>query len=204
MDSQSQPNEPLAPHPAPPPDFFSRSLPVIESAGAWYRLNPVGYASSLYFDRSGKGRFDGAELGYGILYVGEDEYASFIECYGRVHGARGVAESALLQRNLFRICSARPLVIVDLTGNNLVKLGADARLSSGSYVVARQWASSISSHPQKVDGLKYRSRHDDERICYGFFDRTRPYLIEENLGNLVDNHPSLLASILAHYDYGLL
>lgn len=29
-------------------------------------------------------------------------------------------------------------------------------------------------------------------------------LQEENLGNLVELHPALLAEILAHYDYGLL
>jgi len=52
--------------------------------------------------------------GYGILYVGADEYA-FIECFGRAHGARGVAESALQKRNLVRITSARPLVLADLT-----------------------------------------------------------------------------------------
>lgn len=100
-------------HPNPPPDFNTRTLPVVESVGSWYRLNPVQHSSTLYFDRSGRGRFDEPELGYGILYVGEDEYAAFIECYGRMHGARGVEESALRQRNLVCIMSDRPLILVD-------------------------------------------------------------------------------------------
>ena len=202
--ANKEPHEPLAPHPDPPSDFSSRLLPVVEISEPWYRLNPVRYESALYFDRSGKGRFDGTEQGYSILYVGADEYAAFIECYGRFHGARGVAELALLQRNLVRITPARPLIFADLTGSGLVKLGADARLASGSYLMARKWAQAIWEHPRAVDGLRYHSRHDDTRICCGIFDRTRSLLSEENLGNLVERHPALLAQILVHYDYGLL
>lgn len=84
MENRPQPEEPLKEHPAPPKDFFKRPLPVIESHRFWYRLNPLQHSSALYFDRSGKGRFDSPEQGYGILYVAEDEYASFIECYGVV------------------------------------------------------------------------------------------------------------------------
>jgi RES domain len=204
MANTLQPKDPLPEHPEPPLDFPSRILPVVESAGPWYRLNPVQHASALYFDRSGRGRFDSPAQGYGILYVGEDEYAAFIECYGRSHGARGVAEADLKQRNLVSISAGRPLVLVDLTGSGLVKLGADARLSSGAYAIARNWAKAIWAHPEQVDGLRYRSRHDDERYCCGLFDRDRPDLQEQNLGNLVDRHPILLSKILARYDYGLL
>lgn len=203
MGLKEQPEEPLAPHPDPPPDFANRPLPTVEITGCCYRLNPVRYESALYFDRSGKGRFDAPEQSYSILYVGADEYAAFIECYSRQHGARGVAESALLQRNLVSITSARPLICADLTGSGLVKLGADARLATGSYLMARKWAQVIWQHQEQVDGVKYHSRHDDERICYGLFDRTRLLLQQENLGNLVEHHRALLAQILAHYDYGL-
>jgi hypothetical protein len=166
-------------------------------------LNDIEFSSSLYFDRSGKGRFDSTAQGYGILYVGADVYASWIECYGRTHGAKGVSESALRQRNLYAIDSQRELVFADVTGNGLVKMGADARLSSGSYVVAREWAQAIYDHPQAVDGIRYRSRHDDERYCYGIFDRCGDELQEKDLGNLVESNPKLMAEILECYDYGL-
>ncbi|ELR97029.1 RES family NAD+ phosphorylase [Gloeocapsa sp. PCC 73106] len=204
MVNKSQPKDPLPEHPAPPGDFSTRTLPIFESSGPWYRLNPVQYSSALYFDRSGKGRFDGPIQGYGILYLGEDEYASFIESYGRVHGARGVAEAALRQRNLFTLSCDHPLILVDLTGSSLVKLGADARLSSGSYAIARTWVRAIWEHPMQVDGVRYRSRHDDDRFCCGLFDRVAPHLRESNLGNLIDAHPLLLSEILKRYNYGLL
>lgn len=195
--------EPLKPHPEPPLDFRSRPLPIFTSNTPAYRLNPVNYRSALFFDRTDKG-FDGQQQEYGILYVGADEYAAFIECFGRTHGARGVAELTLQQRNLIRITSSRPLVLADLTGNGLVKLGADARLASGSYLMARKWAQAIYAHPQQVDGIRYHSRHDDTRFCWGLFDKSQLLLNEENLGNLVEHHPVLLSEILAHYDYGLL
>ncbi|ACK72844.1 RES domain protein [Gloeothece citriformis PCC 7424] len=202
MGNLLQPND-LPEHPSPPADFFSRTLPVIQTSGPWFRLNPVQYSSAIYFDRSGKGRFDGENQGYGIFYGGEDENAVFIECYGRVHGAVGVAEKDLKQRNLFSITADRELTIVDLSSNNLVKIGADARLCSGAYVIARQWAKAIWEHPLKVDGLRYRSRHDDACFCYGLFDRVKDNLQEENLGNLIDHHPLLLSKILDRYDYAL-
>jgi hypothetical protein len=100
MANQIQPEDLLIPHPLPPEDFDRRELPTLISQGTWYRLNAMEFSSSLYFDRTGKGRFDSPAQGYGILYVGADVYASWIECYGRTHGAKGVSESALRQRDL--------------------------------------------------------------------------------------------------------
>jgi hypothetical protein len=204
MVNQIQPEDPLIPHPSPPLDFNTRELPILSSQGTWYRLNDREFSSSLYFDRSGNGRFDGPAQGYGILYVGADVHASWIECYGRTLGEKGVSENTLRQRNLYAIDSQRSLIFADVTGSGLAKMGADARLSSGLYHVARQWAQAIHDHPQKVDGIRYRSRHDDERYCYGIFDRCSSELQEQNLGNLLESHPSLLAEILNCYDYGLL
>jgi hypothetical protein len=204
MVNPTLPEDPLIPHPTPPPDFQTRELPTIIGQGTWYRFNAKDFSSSLYFDRSGKGRFDSPGQGYGILYVGEDVYASWIECYGRSHGPRGVSEMALKQQDLYEIESQRPLVFADVTGSGLVKLGADSRLSSGAYATARQWAQAIHDHPQKVDGIRYRSRHDDARYCYGIFDRCVNELQEKNVGNLLESNPRLLAKILDFYSYALL
>ena len=95
------------------------------------------FPSSLYFDRTGKGRFDSPAQGYGILYVRADVYASWIECYGRTYVANGVSALVLKQRDLYAISCSRPLVFADLTGSSLVKMGADARLPSGAYTAAK-------------------------------------------------------------------
>ena len=191
-------------HPLPPDDFNDKLLPTSEYSKPWYRLNPVGYDSAIYFDRSGKGRFDSPQAGYSILYAGQNQRGAFIETFGRTLGVRTVSGTALQQRNLFKITSNRPLVIVDIWGVNLTKLGVDARVSSGSYRVSRAWAKAIYEHPQQVDGICYHSRHDDTEICCGLFERTATILTEVNLRNLIDSNPKLLAGILRHYDYSLI
>ena len=198
-----QPEEPLSPHPLPPDDFFDRPLPTSSHTGPWYRLHSHNY-KPLFFSRKGSGRFDGPKQGYGILYVGEDEYCAFIETFGRTHGARGVEEAALRRRGLARIETSHALRLVDALGDGLVKLGADARLASGPYLMSRQWAKAIWEHPEGVDGIRYRSRHDDTRICCGLFDRAGGKLEVIDSWNLIEDCPQLLADILAHYDYGLL
>lgn len=206
MGNKQQPKkekEPLAEHPLPPPDFHNFTLPIREIQTSWYRLNPEGYSSALFFDKSGNGRFDGQNQGYGILYLGDNIQTTFIECFGRQHGAKAVAEADLRKRILFEIKSTQKLKIVDLWGSGLVKIGADGRLTSGNYLIARQWAKAIFTHPMKVDGICYYSRHDNNCFCYGLFDRSQKFLVEFNLGNLIDNYPQELADILDHYDYGL-
>lgn len=191
-------------HPLPPDDFNDKLLLTSEYRQSWYRLNPAGFNSAIYFDRSGRGRFDFPQASYGILYTAQNERGAFIETFGRTLGIRTVSQTALKQRSLFIITSDRSLVIVDIWGVNLTKLGVDARLSSGDYQISRAWAQAIYNHPQKVDGICYHSRHDDTEICCGLFDRTASILKEVNLGNLIDCNPRLLAKILRHYDYSLI
>lgn len=194
----------LPAHPLPATDFQKQVLPISECQTTWYRLNPSSYDSALYFDRSGMGRYDGLSQSYGILYVAEAVEGAFIESFGRSHGAKGVAEADLRNRNLFELESDRQLTLVDLWGSGLVKIGADARITSGSdYELSRAWAEAIYLHPSKVDGIRYYSRHDNTQLCCGLFDRTSAHLKEQNEGNIVDN-PKLLADILERYDYALL
>lgn len=203
FNNRDEEKEPLAKHPSPPTNFNTRILPISEIQTLWYRLNPHQYDSALFFDRSGNGRFDGKYQGYGILYLGENIQTTFIECFGRQHGAKAVAQSDLQNRILFEIQSTQKLKLVNLYGNGFVKIGADARLTNGDYLIAGQWAKAIFDHPAKVDGICYYSRHDNTCLCYGLFDRCQKYLLESNLGNLIDHHPQELANILNHYDYGL-
>ena len=132
-----------------------------------------------------------------------DECSTFIECFGRTFDG-AVTVTALRNRNLFRIRSDRTLLLADLTGPALVRIGIDARISSGDYEYCRTWGQAIWGHPQGVDGIRYRSRHDDSVYSVGLFDRVRNHLQEDNLGNLYDDNSSCLDKILEHYDYALI
>jgi hypothetical protein len=190
-------------HPDPPTVLDADSVATVVQSGPWYRLNTVQHPSALYFDTSGCGRFDGPQQSYGILYLGADIHTCFIECFGRTH-TKAVDEAELKTRNLFAIQSQRPLKLADLTGAGLVRLGADSRLTTGNYTQSRKWGQAIWEIGQAFDGIRYRARLDNDRYCYGLFDRATSVLEEQNQGNLVDSHPHELARILGDYGYALL
>ena len=195
---------PLDPHPLPPENFNRLQLPLSYNNGSdYYRLNRVDFNSAIYFDRSGEGRFDGAKQSYGICYLGETIEAAFIECFGRELGIRFLSQEFIKSRNLFIVGSKRELKLVDLFGSGLAKLGADKRLTGGDYDLSRQWAKAIYQHPERVDGIRYYSRHDDTQLCCGLFDRIVRQLQEKNTGNLIESDANRLANILNRYDFGI-
>jgi RES domain len=60
-----------------------------------------------------------------------------------------------------------------LTGPGLAQLGADERLCAGDYTIAQRWSTAFLHHPQKPDGLYYRSRHDPQRACAALYPRRK-------------------------------
>ena len=189
-------------HPEPPLDFERQVLPVTLESGLFYRLNPAGYASAIYYDASGCGRFD-IKGQLGVLYLGNTIEAAFIETCGRNLGQRFVSRDMIKTRSLFAIESDRPLKLLQLYGAGLAKLGVDSELSSGrKYRLPRLWCEAIYSHPQQVDGIYYMSRHDNTQLCCGLFDRGSYRLSENNLGNLLSYDRQKFFEILDLYGFG--
>jgi hypothetical protein len=189
-------------HPEPPLDFERQVLPVTLESGLFYRLNPAGYASAIYYDASGCGRFD-IKGQLGVLYLGKTIEAAFIETFGRNLGQRFVSRDMIKTRFLFAIESDRPLKLLQLYGAGLAKLGVDSELSSGrEYRLPRLWCEAIYSHPQQVDGIYYMSRHDNTQLCCGLFDRGSYRLSENNLGNLLSYDRQKFFAILDRYGFG--
>lgn len=196
---------PPKPHPLPPDDFNQLSLPVsIAKTRDYYRLNSSSFSTAIYFDKSGAGRFDEPQQSYGICYTGETLEAAFIESFGRELGVKFVSQELLRSRNLFLISNSKDLKLVNLFGSSLAKLGADSRLTGGDdYGMSRAWAEAIYHHPQQVDGIRYFSRHDNEQLCCGLFDRSQKVLSEVNQGNLLDKYSQKLGDILDRYQFSL-
>ena len=189
-------------HPEPPLDFERQVLPITLESGLFYRLNPAGYASAIYYDASGCGRFD-IKGQLGVLYLGKTIEAAFIETFGRNLGQRFVSRDMIKTRSLFAIESDRPLKLLQLYGAGLAKLGVDSELSSGrKYRLPRLWCEAIYSHPQQVDGIYYMSRHDNTQLCCGLFDRGSYRLRENNLGNLLSYDRQKFFEILDLYSFG--
>jgi hypothetical protein len=196
-------------HPEPPADFASRELPFLLMEGAFFRIHQLQHGA-LYFGKSGRGRFDGSDQLQAVCYVAEDEHGAFIESFGRHLGQMLLNFTYLAARgvSLVRIkeegTTPQPLKIASLVGDGLPKMGADARLTTGSYIIARQWANAIAAHPQNFDGISYMSRHDNTRRCVALFERCQPRLETVLLRSYGDaQEAGVLASLLDHYGFGL-
>lgn len=198
---------PPAKHPLPLVDLSSRTLPVTLLDGPWKRLYRRD-KEALFFNRSGIYRFNAPGGEFGILYLGEDTYASFIETYGWQTGIRAVTKNELFKKHLAQVSSSKPLKCVDLSGNGLTQIGADARICIGSdYLVSQQWSLALWNHPDQPDGILYPARHDPSRRSLALFDRNNvtTTLSSKDTGSFLhpDNLP-LLAAILKHYNFGLI
>ena len=73
-------------------------------------------------------------------------------------------------RCLSTLTPNRDLRLVDLAGAGLTRIGADGRLTTGSYEISQAWSQALYRHSDRVDGLYYRSRHDLSKLCVALYD----------------------------------
>jgi hypothetical protein len=62
--------------------------------------------------------------------------------------------------------------LVRLHGAGLQQLGLDDAISTGPYAPCGAWSDGLCAHPEKPDGLIFRSRHDPDRLCVAVFERS--------------------------------
>ena len=194
-------------HPEPPPDLDERSplLYTLESGAFIFRLHRAGF-SPLYFGKTGGNRFDSPDGSFGVLYAGEDEYCCFIETCGQSTGTASVSGAFLDERHQAEMKLTAPMNLIDLVSSGgLPRIGADGRLMDGSHAVAQRWSAALRKHPSKPDGILYRARHDPAKLAFAIFECSPTAFTVNSRGSLRDpGNVKLLASILNHYDFGLI
>lgn len=171
--------------------------------GPWFRVHRLKF-DPIYFGRAGDYRFDAPAGEYGVLYVGRDLRCAFIETLGQARNPPVLAHAELSERGFARIDCTRPLRLVDLRGEGLARIGADASLTDGlDYALAHRWSKALYDHPRKPDGIVYRARHDPSRTSAALFDRFAPdELSSVSLGTL-DSDKKRLGRLLDAYNFGL-
>ncbi|MEM8723636.1 MAG: RES family NAD+ phosphorylase [Cyanobacteria bacterium P01_G01_bin.39] len=199
----NQTNDQPGSHPPPPSDLSQRKLPLKTFAAEtiFYRIHKLKN-EPIYFSSSGGGRFDTIE---GVIYLGIDQYVAFRETIGRFSKYRLISSEELEIRGVAEVKSSQNLSLVDLTGNGLTLLDADARLLTGDYKIAQQWAKALQNHPNSPDGIYYRSRHDPSRFCLALYQlKTKSILqVVSSCKLMSDEYLNKLADILDEYKYGL-
>jgi hypothetical protein len=189
--------------PLPPRDFARRGLPIerIPTGTALLRIHRLG-VGPIFFGMSSANRFDDPRGTYGVCYLARTIEGAFAETCLRDVGAQFVALGFVAERAVARIETLHTLRLVAVHGAGLARLGATAAVSSGAYGPAQAWSRAIHQHPAHVDGLSYRSTHDNSQRCVALFDRGERHI------RLVESTPLTtdrvrLGMLLDRYGVGL-
>jgi hypothetical protein len=194
-------------HPEPPSDLGGRFPFFVKiTPGKVFSRIHNRSTGPVFVGRTGGNRFDAPDGSFGVLYVGSDEHRAFIKTFGQDTGTRLVTRRALAQRHLSHLEVTEPLNLVDLAASGgLARIGADARLLSGSHRIAQRWSAALRNHSSKPAGLVYPARHDTARNACALFDLPDSILQVTNAGSLLEpQHALLLATVLDTYGFGLI
>lgn len=148
------------------------------------------------FGKTGRNRFDDPNPDpasrYGTCYFGASLAVAVAETL--LHDrtpVRGffVVELAVIRSRFVIQFKGSPLILADLTGAGLRRLGGHAGLTGTSYYMRPQkWSLAIYNHPDLVDGFVYMSRHKNDEKAVVLFDRASPK-IQMTAATPLASHP---------------
>lgn len=185
-----------------------RSLPaVLVPAGSpLWRVHPQGLGAVWFGPAPGEGprnRFDAPAGEYRTCYLGDSPEVSVAETVIRQPHTRLIAISTLQSRLVSRLAVLRELRLVRFHGPGLLRLGIGAEVAHGHpYARCQDLALELWRHDDAVDGIEYRSRWDNDRLCYALFDRAADALDAPD-HSLVLGDPRVFNPILRLYDIGV-
>jgi RES domain. len=165
----------------PGPDFASKSLPIhtVPAGSKLPRFHDVNYGP-LYFNRTTDFRWNSPNGSFGVCYVGLSDEASFAETFLRDPGRSYIDLDLVASRAMSRLSAVRELRLVEMANNGLYQVGVSSLVCSITpYDLPHAWAAAIHGHPDKPDGILYRSSHDDSAYCAGLFDRAEDALLDD-------------------------
>lgn len=190
--------------PEPPADLATRNLPIVtvDAATPLHRFHTARFGP-VFFDTTLSGRLNAPDGAYGVLYVAENPAGAFAESFLRTPGATLLAEDFIASKAYARLEWDRPLRLAQMFGPGLAKIGATAEATHGGlpYGVPQMWSKALHDHPDAVDGIAYRARHDDDEVCYAVFDHVTPVIEEERRTSLADDDDFL--DLMIRYGIGL-
>lgn len=167
--------------PLPPHDLDARDPLLVEipKGTTLHRFYTAAY-DPIFFDKSTLGRFNAPDASYGVLYVSDRAAGAFAETFLRAPG-RTLIDTAVLSRKAYvQVATNRSLRFIRMAGPGLARLGATAEVTHGGlpYDAPQAWSIALSKHPVRADGIGYYSRHDDDELCFGLFDRAGSAVVE--------------------------
>lgn len=186
----------------------ARSLPnvVIPAGSQLWRVHRSDLDAVWFGPSPGGGpcnRFDAPHGEYRVCYLGDSPEVAFAETLVRQARTRMVRRPQLDERSASRIPVVRDLKLARFHGPGLVRLGVGAEIAHGHpYERCQSIALDLWNHGDAVDGIEYRSRWDNDRLCVALFDRAGDALDAPDHTRSL-GEPGLLLPILRLYDIGL-
>lgn len=194
----------------PPEDLSERSLPLVPYSDAAYRVYWLD-RDPRYFGKSRASRFDDPLGNYGVMYAATTPEGAFAETLlprpgvlartGSVGGGTVPVSGAMIDAHgLAQVTCASPLQCVDLGGEHLASIGADASIATGLWRVSQQWSRAFFTHPSQPDAILYRGRRDPSLLSLAIYERAGPKVTVTPLGGLSEpHHAGLLAATIRRY-----
>jgi hypothetical protein len=132
--------------------------------------------SAIFFgpgtDKPPQNRFDAPSGEYQVLYAAQRLEGAFVETLLRRHTHRIVKRAFIEERMWTPLRLECALTLAKIMDEGLLFHGVDASVSaSDDYGPSRELALALYEDFPVLDGLAYRSRHNNGEICYALFDR---------------------------------
>jgi hypothetical protein len=166
--------------PWPPSDIAHRhpAIRTLQAGTILHRFHSKPY-DPIYFDFSSKGRLNAPDAAYGVLYAAQSRRGAFAETFLREPGRTLLARDLVDGKEYCAIKFMRALRLARLYGNGLAVLGGTAQITHGGlpYDLPQSWSKALHDHKINLDGIAYRSRHDDNEVCFAVFDRAQDALV---------------------------
>lgn len=195
--------------PIPPADLGARALPthVVPTGAILYRIHRTTSGPLHFGPRTkpeSRGRWDAPNDEFGICYLAEHPHLAFAETLLRDLDLDEIASATLAARALTRVEVVRNLALVRMHGAGLRRLRATGAVVQGPYATTWTWSLALHGHRETPDGIRYRSRHDDDAFVIAIYHRAMSALAPGPSVGLLD--PALvraLGSWLDRYGIGL-
>jgi RES domain len=146
-------------------------------------------------------RFDAIGGEYRIMYAAAAIDGAFAETI--LHGktvSQILSQAFVEQRAWTELTLQRPVTLMKLYDDGLFWHRTDAWISaSDDYSAPRKLALDAFRQCPALDGLTYRSRHNNGELCYALFDRVAKADLSEGPKHFLRDHRADVAGLMAKY-----
>lgn len=183
-------------------------LETLAAGSALVRIHHRNHGPIWFGPKAGlppSSRFDAPDGQYRTLYAALTLDGAFVETilHGRV-GTSILSRSFVFDRGWSVLRTMRDLRLAKLHGDGLFWHGTDASISSErDYTEPRRVALALHSEGADIDGISYRSRHNNNEVCVALFDRVDEWALQPQVACLFSHGDAELSRLMDLYGVAL-